>query len=153
MSGWNEETARDLWNAGKSAQQIAQHFGVTRNAVCGRLFRMGLRREGAASYGIRTRAAPKPPRVKRFKVVKPAKPPKPPRVEAVVAVPVVIDIMAARPFLSRTMRECSWILDGGDACCNPCDGGTSYCAGHRSIVYRPTVKAREYERSLRRFVA
>lgn len=150
MSTWNEGVARDLWREGKSAQQIAQYFGMSRNAVCGRLWRLGMKREGAASYGVRTKAAPKPPRVKKFKIVKP---PKPPRVEAVVAVPVVIDIMAARPFLSRTMRECSWILDGGDACCNPCDGGTSYCAGHRAIVYRPTAKAKDYERSLRRFVA
>jgi hypothetical protein len=150
MIDWNEGVVRDLWREGKSAQQIAQYFGMTRNAVCGRLWRMGVKREGAASLGIRTRAAPKPQRVKKFKVVKP---PKPPRVEAVVAAPVVIDIMAARPFLSRTMRECSWILDDGNACCNPCDGGTSYCAGHRAIVYRPTAKAKEYERSLRRFVA
>jgi hypothetical protein len=150
MIDWNEGVVRDLWREGKSAQQIAQYFGMTRNAVCGRLWRLGVKREGAASLGIRTGAAPKPQRVRKFKVVKP---PKPPRVEAVVSAPVVIDIMAARPFLSRTMRECSWILDGGDACCNPCDGGTSYCAGHRAIVYRPTAKAKEYERSLRRFVA
>jgi hypothetical protein len=150
MIDWNEGVVRDLWREGKSAQQIAQYFGMSRNAVCGRLWRMGVKREGAASLGIRTRAAPKPQRVKKFKIVKP---PKPPRVEAVVAAPVVIDIMAARPFLSRTMRECSWILDDGNACCNPCDGGTSYCAGHRAIVYRPTAKAKEYERSLRRFVA
>jgi hypothetical protein len=150
MIDWNEGVVRDLWREGKSAQQIAQYFGMTRNAVCGRLWRMGVKREGAASLGIRTRAAPKPQRVKKFKVVKPTKPP---RVEAVVAAPVVIDIMAARPFLSRTMRECSWILDDGNACCNPSDGGTSYCAGHRAIVYRPTAKAKEYERSLRRYVA
>lgn len=150
MIAWNEGVVRDLWREGKSAQQIAQYFGMSRNAVCGRLWRLGMKREGAASYGVRTRAAPKPQRIKKFKIVKP---PKPPRVEAVVVAPVVIDIMAARPFLSRTMRECSWILDGGDACCNPCDGGTSYCAGHRAIVYRPTAKAKDYERSLRRFVA
>ena len=150
MIDWNEGVVRDLWREGKSAQQIAQYFGMTRNAVCGRLWRMGVKREGAASLGIRTRAAPKPQRVEKFKVVKP---PKPPRVEAVVVAPAVIDIMAARPFLSRTMRECSWILDDGNACCNPSDGGTSYCAGHRAIVYRPTGKAKEYERSLRRYVA
>jgi GcrA cell cycle regulator len=150
MTGWNEGIARDLWREGKSATEIAMYFGMTRNAVCGRLWRMGLKREGAASYGIRQRATPKPPRAKKFKAVKP---PMPPRVEAVVVVPVVVDIMAARPFLSRTMRECSWILDDGNACCNPSDGGTSYCAGHRAIVYRPTGKPKDYERSLRRYVA
>jgi hypothetical protein len=153
MTGWNEGTARDLWREGKSATEIAMYLGMTRNAVCGRLWRMGLKREGPASYGIRQRAVPKPPRVKKFKVVKPVKLAKPARVEAVVVVPVVIDIMAARPFLSRTMHECSWILEGGDACCNPVDGNGSYCAGHRAIVYRPTGKPKDYERSLRRYVA
>jgi hypothetical protein len=150
MNAWNDGVAHDLWREGKSATEIAGYFGLTRNAVCGRLWRMGLKREGAMVRGTRGPAAPKPQRVKKFKVVRP---PRPPRVEAVIAVPVVVDIMAARPFLSRTMRECSWILDDGQSCCNPCDGATSYCAGHRAIVYRPTGKAKEYERSLRRFVA
>lgn len=150
MSAWDEGIARALWNEGKSAQQIALYFGMTRNAVCGRLWRAGMKREGAAMWGTRKPAAPKPQRVKKFSVAKIARPP---RVEAAPAVAVVVDIMAPRPFMSRTRRECSWILDDGQACCNQSDVGASYCAGHRALVYRPTVTSRDYERSLRRYVA
>jgi hypothetical protein len=150
VSGWNEGAAIAMWREGKSATEIAGYFGLTRNAVCGRLWRMGLKREGAMVRGTRAPAAPKPPRVRKFRVVKP---PRPPRVPVAVAPPVVVDIMAARPFMSRTTRECSWILDDGQACCNPAEGGGSYCPGHRAIVYRPTAKPKDYERSLRRYTA
>src|ERR1700739_133237 len=33
-----------LWSAGQSAAQIARRFGCSRNAVCGRLTRLGLKR-------------------------------------------------------------------------------------------------------------
>lgn len=149
---WSEGAAIAMWNEGKSATEIAGYFGLTRNAVCGRLWRMGLKREGAAVRGTRTPAANRDqhPRIRRLKVVRP---PKPPRVEVAAAAPVVVDIMAARPFMSRTMSECSWILDDGQSCCNPCERSASYCAGHRAIVYRPTIKPKDYERSLRRYVA
>jgi GcrA cell cycle regulator len=44
---WNSKDLRlleKLWAAGQSAAQIARHLGCTRNAVCGRLTRLGLKR-------------------------------------------------------------------------------------------------------------
>ncbi|WP_024519679.1 GcrA family cell cycle regulator [Bradyrhizobium sp. Tv2a-2] len=35
---------RKLWAAGQSAAQIARRLGCSRNAVCGRLTRLGLKR-------------------------------------------------------------------------------------------------------------
>jgi GcrA cell cycle regulator len=40
----DEALLRRLWAAGQSAAQIARHFGCSRNAVCGRLTRLGLKR-------------------------------------------------------------------------------------------------------------
>lgn len=144
---WNEADVRVMWLAGKSAQEIAHHYGLTRNAVCGRLFRLGLRRSGLPVKGVRTSYRKEP------------KPPKPPRVVRVlkpkldVPAPVVINIAAARPFLSRGLRECAWMLDDGTACCNPSAPGVSYCPGHRALVYRPTTRPDQFERSLRRYTA
>lgn len=54
---WTEERAeivRSMWADGKSASQIAAALGnVTRNAVCGKIDRMGLTRRGLMAPKIR----------------------------------------------------------------------------------------------------
>lgn len=45
---WTDEKVEELkalWNAGKSGGQIAAVFGITRNAVIGKIHRLGLYRE------------------------------------------------------------------------------------------------------------
>jgi GcrA cell cycle regulator len=45
--GWDAKDVKllkQLWAAGQSAAQIARHLGCSRNAVCGRLTRLGLKR-------------------------------------------------------------------------------------------------------------
>jgi GcrA cell cycle regulator len=37
-------TLKELWTAGQSAAQIAHRLGYSRNAVCAKLLRMGLKR-------------------------------------------------------------------------------------------------------------
>ena len=46
MSGDEEDVAllKKLWAAGRSADQIARRLGHSRNAVCAKLLRMGLKR-------------------------------------------------------------------------------------------------------------
>lgn len=47
-SPWNDENTaylKEKWLAGSSAGVIAAHFGMTRNAVIGRIHRLGLERE------------------------------------------------------------------------------------------------------------
>jgi GcrA cell cycle regulator len=44
---WNEEDVallKKLWTVGQSAEQIARRLGYSRNAVCAKLLRMGLKR-------------------------------------------------------------------------------------------------------------
>ncbi|UWU88332.1 GcrA cell cycle regulator [Bradyrhizobium yuanmingense] len=45
--GWDAKDIallKRLWSAGQSAAQIARHLGCSRNAVCGMLNRLGLKR-------------------------------------------------------------------------------------------------------------
>ena len=51
---------KTLWAAGQSAAQIARRLGYSRNVVCGRLTRLGLKRgHKPATAKPRIRAAPK----------------------------------------------------------------------------------------------
>lgn len=55
-----EAELRRMWGEGKSAADIARALGgVTRNAIIGRIHRMGLGRETAAQVSARTRAKAK----------------------------------------------------------------------------------------------
>jgi GcrA cell cycle regulator len=47
LMGWDTKDVallKQLWAAGQSAAQIARRLGCSRNAVCGRLTRLGLKR-------------------------------------------------------------------------------------------------------------
>ena len=47
LMGWDTKDVallKQLWAAGQSASQIARRLGCSRNAVCGRLTRLGLKR-------------------------------------------------------------------------------------------------------------
>jgi GcrA cell cycle regulator len=48
LMSWDEKDVallKKLWAAGRSAAQIARRLGCSRNAVCGRLTRLGLKRD------------------------------------------------------------------------------------------------------------
>ena len=65
MSVWTEERLAQvskLWAAGHSASEIASVMGTTRNAICGKVHRMGLSRGPAFRPN-----APAPPRNTRFR--------------------------------------------------------------------------------------
>lgn len=82
VRGWTDERVeqvRVLWQAGKSASEIAKQlgFGLTRNAVIGKVHRLGLSQHGRASVAkpapdMRKRTF-KAPKVQRTHI----KPPKP----------------------------------------------------------------------------
>src|SRR6187402_824779 len=79
VMSWTDErveTLKKLWQEGLSASQIAKQLGgVTRNAVIGKVHRLGLSGRAAPSQPSRTTfKAPRPPR--------PVSAPAPRRVEA-----------------------------------------------------------------------
>jgi hypothetical protein len=168
---WDQErTARmvELWIAGKSAADVAAmlnagapvEFHVSRNAVIGKVHRLGLSRpervrtsnEGKASVSrIAATNRAKAAIVSRMNA-EPAKP-RPPKVEAVPL--AAIESPNARPWMEREFGQCAWPLGEAGAimsCCNPVARG-SWCEGHAAagfVVYVPrngTAPSRDKQRA------
>jgi len=168
---WNDERVellKKLWTDGLSASQIAAELGsVTRNAVIGKVHRLGLsgRAKTPGSTAVRPRKtaqpAPPPPAVQRPA----ARSVSMPQVRGNVALK---PMMMAEPFqmahvqpeaevvvpMSRRvkimeLREamCKWPI--GDPtqedfvfCGADCGFGTPYCTYHSSVAYQPAGERR-----------
>lgn len=148
VATWNPERVEQLRNcvvAGLTCSQIAAEIGVTRNAVIGKIHRLGL------SPG-RPAAAPAricPPR---------ARPPRLPsqrrllRLQAktsltgpTTAQDEVIDSAQRCSLLQLAGGKCRWpISDPGASdfafCGNDAVAGFSYCAGHARMAYRAPAR-------------
>lgn len=172
---WTDErvtTLKKLWLDGLSASQIAKQLGgVTRNAVIGKVHRLGLS----------GRAAPSQPARPAFKAPRPARPaatamPAAPRrvvaAEPVAPSPSPIPMQPSVPVLrneapgSATVltlgaHMCKWPIgdpssDGFTFCGRRSSEGP-YCVEHARVAYQPqqTKKkggATELARSLRRYI-
>lgn len=126
---------RSYVNEGLSCAQIAGRIGVTRNAVIGKINRLGI------SHG-RNPAAPRPragaptrrPHVLTQRL----------RLKALFASePIADNVVSMEPcsLLNLQPRKCRWPINGpgtGDFtfCGNPTTGEISYCAGHARMAYR-----------------
>ena len=138
--GWPEdrvELLRSLWLQGdQSASEIAGRLGVTRNAVLGKVHRLGLCNR-RASAGPRPSAArtPRPSRRPRApKAVAPPPTPKaPPRPE------IGPGLVARLEDLQR--NACHWPV--GDPTseafrfCGRAAARPPYCEAHRGVAYKP----------------
>jgi GcrA cell cycle regulator len=145
---WTEERIallQKLWGQGYSASQIANQLqgGLTRNAVIGKIHRLGQRPEGAAR--------PRPTRA-----VAPAHPGRRP-VDARRAAPQVAQQpeWAARPFrrvdepglaTSTTLEAhmCRWPIGDPDEtgfsfCGRGSEPGRPYCPGHSRLAYKTST--------------
>ena len=132
---------RSCVNSGLSCAQIANEIGVSRNAVIGKINRLGLSRgRSAAASGPRVGAPRRRPQVLTQRLA----------LEAVFASePVGEDVVSAEPcsLLSLAPHKCRWpISSGGTAaftfCGNITAGGVSYCVGHARLAYRACPRAR-----------
>lgn len=131
---WTTERVAQLKsgvNAGLSCAQIANEIGVSRNAVIGKINRLGLSRG-------RNPTAPRPRDgvlIRRPKVLTQR-----PVLKALFASAPIADVVSSEPcsLLNLTPRKCRWPISGADFtfCGNTTVDGMSYCAGHARIAYR-----------------
>lgn len=134
---WTTERVAQLKsgvNAGLSCAQIANEIGVSRNAVIGKINRLGLSR-GRNPTAPRSRdgVSIRRPKVLTQRLV----------LKALFASAPIADVVSSEPcsLLNLTPRKCRWPISGAGTvdftfCGNTTVDGMSYCAGHARIAYR-----------------
>jgi GcrA cell cycle regulator len=148
------ELLKKLWSDGLSASQIAAEMGgVTRNAVIGKVHRLGLSGRGKASTpGVPRPRKPRvatPPAVTRVNVALAPRPAQPRPVA--VAAPELLEEEVVVPLSERVtimeLREsmCRWPL--GDPttpefrfCGARSITGLPYCTYHARVAYQPAAE-------------
>ncbi len=138
-SGWSDARLTrllELWNARLSAAQIARQLGdgLTRSAVVGKLFRMGLTRESAERNAARADGARQSHRKQRTAKGRPFNPkpaPLPPPSPCQVR-PLMTGILELQP------SSCRWPCAAAAEtrfCGHVKQAGSPYCPDHRRIAY------------------
>ena len=167
--GWTDERVellKKLWQDGLSASQIAKQLGgVTRNAVIGKVHRLGLS----------GRAAPSKPARPVFKAPRPQRPVVQPAAPRRIAEPAAMTLSAPVSAAVRYVDEapgsatvltlgahmCKWPIgdpsSDGFTFCGRRQSDGPYCIEHARVAYQPAqAKKRsgpnELARSLRRYI-
>ncbi len=140
---WTEERVEQLkalWTEGLSASQIARVLGgVTRNAVIGKVHRLGLARRAGLTRSERPRLSSSHRSVARAPAVEP---------EIVEEDPIVLDDGSFATVLTINDRMCLWPI--GDPsknefhfCGRNPKAGSPYCEAHARKAYQPHVQRRD----------
>ena len=164
IMGWTDDrvtTLKKLWLDGLSASQIAKQLGgVTRNAVIGKVHRLGLS----------GRAAPSQPARPILKAPRPARPAPPAPVvmrrptPPMMATPVYArEETGSATVLTLGAHMCKWPIgdpatDGFSFCGRRTGEDGPYCIEHARLAYQPQQKKTkrpgdvDLARSLRRYI-
>ena len=153
---WTEdrvEVLTKLWAEGLSASQIAKHLGgVTRNAVIGKVHRLGLSGRAKPSRPV-ARTAAKPAKAKVRTVSTPRVPKAPAAAEVAPPPPPPVE---AKPLPNGeyatilTIRDhmCKWPI--GDPatddfwfCGLGVQQGKPYCEAHNAVAFQPMSARRD----------
>lgn len=147
---WTDERVELLkthFQAGLSCRQIAVDIGVSRNAVIGKLSRLGLTRgrtlsaEPRAKKPAKERGTPRSVPRLQYQMLRAVYEEDAPAADA----PVVSEQRCSLFELSN--QRCRWPIStpGADDFCfcgnQPIDG-QPYCLGHTRLAYRPGTRAR-----------
>lgn len=164
------ELLKTLWAEGLSASQIANRLGgVTRNAVIGKVHRLGLSGRTTTSRAKTPRARRRPShtqtrasrpqlRTQGSAALKPSYETDAEEDLNVAPSPIlelVIPVEERASILTLTETRCRWpIGDPGDEefhfCGRDCDVSASYCEHHAQIAYQPVQSRRRGARSTSR---
>lgn len=133
------EQVKNLWAEGLSASQIARVIGgVTRNAVIGKIHRLGLVGRASPSRSARPRLPMAPNVSVRARI---------PEAPVVVEDPLVLEDGAHATILTINDRMCRWPI--GDPsehefhfCGRAPKAGLPYCEGHARKAYQPPQQRR-----------
>lgn len=139
------EVLKKLWMDGLSASQIAKQLGgVTRNAVIGKVHRLGLSGRATPSRPVRRKVAterkakPRTTSAARTTAApKPAAPPPPPPMEA-----KVLPNGEYATILTVTEHMCKWPIGDPSSpdfrfCGRKTEPSDPYCRAHASMAYQP----------------
>ncbi|CAN5451728.1 cell cycle sigma 70 cofactor GcrA [soil metagenome] len=173
-AGWTEDRVgalKKLWLEGQSASQIAKQLGggVTRNAVIGKVHRLGLSGRATPSQPARAATTFRPAKTRTTPPVQPTAAPR--RVDAVALrpnVPVaptpiaaVAELPGTATVLTLGAHMCKWPIGDPSSrefsfCGRRASEGV-YCGEHSRVAYQPQIKrskdgATELARSLRRYI-
>jgi GcrA cell cycle regulator len=134
------EQLKNLWTEGLSASQIARALGgVTRNAVIGKVHRLGLAGRASPSRSERPRL-PMAPKVSMRTHVPPA--------PVVEEDPLTFDDGSHATVLTINDRMCRWPIGDPSAdefhfCGRSPKGGSPYCEAHARKAYQPQQQRRD----------
>jgi len=145
---WTDERVdqlKSLWTEGLSASQIARVLGagVTRNAVIGKVHRLGLAGRAVSVRSDRSRV-PSAPRMPRIHL------PEPPVIEEE---PVTLEDGSFVNVMTIGDRMCRWPIGDPSAeefhfCGRNPKSGSPYCEAHARKAYQPHQLRRDHKRRM-----
>ncbi len=137
------ETLSKLWREGLSASQIARNLGcgVTRNAVIGKIHRLGL--TGRVATRVPGAGRPDQRRERRGRLPRKAAAVRVPGPPLAATADLGLPEAGHATVLSVRRAQCRWpigepLADDFRLCGRPAVRG-AYCAPHGAIAYRPTA--------------